>query len=49
MIMLRYSLEGWLAELMNMAMSDAVEDTVTFYMMGGKYFVPCSAILEASE
>lgn len=49
MIMLRYNLEGWLAELMNMAMSDAVEDTVTFYMMGGKYFVPCSAILEASE
>jgi hypothetical protein len=28
-------LEDYLGELMNMAMSDAVDDTVTFYMIGG--------------
>lgn len=49
MIELRYALESWIGSIMNMAISDAVEDTVTFYMIGGKYFVPCSVILEASQ
>jgi hypothetical protein len=34
---------------MNMAMNDAVEDTVTFYMIGGQFLVPCSAILEKAQ
>jgi hypothetical protein len=46
---LRTNLENWLGEIMNMAVSDAVEDTVTFYVIGGKYMVPCSAILEAAD
>lgn len=49
MIELRYALESWVGSIMNMAIADSVEDTVTFYMIGGKYFVPCSAILEASQ
>lgn len=49
MIELRYALESWIGSIMNMAVSDAVEDTVTFYMIGGKYFVPCSIILAASQ
>ena len=49
MIELRYALESWIGSIMNMAIADAVEDTVTFYMIGGKYFVPCSVILEASQ
>jgi hypothetical protein len=40
----------YLGELMNMAMNDSIlTDTVTFYFIGGKYLVPCSSILEASE
>ena len=46
---LRTNLENWLGEIMNMAVNDAVEDTVTFYVIGGKYMVPCSAILEAAD
>lgn len=34
---------------MNMAVDDAVKDTVTFYVIGGKYFVPCSVILQAAD
>lgn len=49
MIELRYALESWVGSIMNMAIADSVEDTVTFYMIGGKYFVPCSVILEASQ
>ena len=47
---LQEGLSGWLVELMNMAMVDSmVGDTVSFYLVGGKYLVPCSALLEASE
>ena len=42
-------LENYLGELMNMAMSDAVDDTVTFYMIGGQYLVPGSAILDNAD
>jgi hypothetical protein len=42
-------LGDYLGEIMNMAMSDQLSDVVTFYMIGGKYFVPCSAILESAE
>lgn len=49
MIKIRYSLEQWIGAIMNMAVKDAIEDTVTFYMIGGKLFVPCSVILEASQ
>jgi hypothetical protein len=49
MIRLRYALENWLGAVMNMAVKDAVEDVVTFYVIGGKYLVPCSVILRASE
>ena len=34
---------------MNMAMSDAIDDTITFYMIGGQYLVPGSAILENAD
>jgi hypothetical protein len=35
---------------MNMAMNDSIlTDVVTFYFIGGRYFVPCSSILEAAE
>jgi hypothetical protein len=44
-----FSLREWLGEIMNMAIDDAVGDTVTFYIIGGKYLVPCSAILNAAE
>lgn len=47
---LRYRLSYWLTELMNMAIVDsAVGDTVSFYMVGGHYLIPCSALLEASK
>lgn len=47
---LRYRLSYWLTELMNMAIADsAVGDTVSFYMVGGHYLIPCSALLEASK
>ena len=50
MTMLQEGLSSWLVELMNMAMVDsAVGDTVSFYLIGGKYLVPCSILLEASE
>ena len=46
----RYGLSNWLIEIMNMAMADsAVKDTVSFYMIGGKYLVPCSVIIEAGK
>jgi hypothetical protein len=33
-----------------MAMVDSmVGDTVSFYLIGGKYLVPCSVLLEASD
>jgi hypothetical protein len=35
---------------MNMAIADsAVGDTVSFYMVGGRYLIPCSALLKASK
>lgn len=47
---LRYRLSYWLIEVMNMAMADvAVGDTVSFYMIGGKYLVPCSRLIEAGK
>lgn len=47
---LEYRLSYWLAEIMNMAIADStIMDTVSFYMIGGKYLVPCSVLLEANE
>ena len=47
---IKRQLGDYLGELMNMEMSEAVkEDKVTFYFIGGKYFVPASAILKAAE
>jgi hypothetical protein len=46
---LTFWLEDYLGELMNMAMNDAVDDTVTFYMIGGQFLVPGSAILKRAE
>lgn len=46
---LLFSLREWLGEIMNMAVDDAVEDTVTFYVISGKYLVPCSVILQAAD
>jgi len=42
-------LGDYLGEIMNMAMNDSVEDTVTFYMIGGQFLVPGSAILENAD
>lgn len=43
-------LQYWLIEIMNMAMADAsVDDTVSFYLIGGKYLVPCSVLIENAE
>ena len=47
--LLHLQLGEYLGEIMNMAMSDQLSDVVTFYMIGGKYLVPCSAILESAE
>lgn len=47
--LLQLQLGDYLGEIMNMAMSDQLSDVVTFYMIGGKYFVPCSVILESAE
>lgn len=44
-----FALQEWVAEIMNMAVVDGVGDTVTFYIIGGKYLVPCSIILRASD
>ena len=33
------------AELANMAIVDSVNDTVSFYLIEGKYFIPCSYLL----
>jgi hypothetical protein len=49
MLRLRLSLGGWVGEIMNMALKDGIEDTVTFYLIGGVYLVPCSAILLAAD
>lgn len=49
MARLRETLGHWLGEIMNMAVEDSVEDTVTFYMIAGRYLVPCSVILEAAD
>jgi hypothetical protein len=49
MASLRETLGHWLGEVMNMAVEDSVEDTVTFYMIAGRYLVPCSVILEAAD
>lgn len=47
---LRYRLSYWLIEIMNMAMADsAIGDTVSFYMIEGKYLVPCSRLIEAGK
>lgn len=42
------SLGKYLGEIMNLAVGD-VTDTVCFYLIGGKYLVPASKILEASK
>jgi hypothetical protein len=34
---------------MNMAIIDSEKDTVSFYVIGGQYMVPCSALLRASK
>jgi hypothetical protein len=35
---------------MNMAMIDSeVEDTISFYLIEGKYLIPCSVLIEASK
>ena len=47
--LLQSQLGEYLGEVMNMAMSDQLSDVVTFYIIGGKYLVPCSAILESAE
>jgi hypothetical protein len=50
MVELKYTLQQWLGAVMNMAVEDAaITDTVTFYMISGKYFVPCSVILKAAR
>lgn len=46
---LTFVLQDWLGEIMNMALTDAIEDTVTFYLISGRYLVPCSLILEMGE
>ena len=47
---LRYRLSYWLIEIMNMAMADiAISDTVSFYMIEGKYLIPCSRLIEAAK
>ena len=48
--LLKSGLSSWLIELMNMAMIDSeVGDTVSFYLIGGKYLVPCSVLINASQ
>ena len=46
---LEQELGNHLGEIMNMAMSDSISNKVTFYLISGKYLVPCSAILEQAE
>lgn len=42
-------LGSYLGEVMNMAIAEDNDDRVSFYVIAGKYLVPASAILEASE
>ena len=47
---LQKNLSYWLAELMNMALVDSeVGDTVSFYLISGRYLVPCSSIIRAAS
>lgn len=41
------NLQDYFAEVSNFAVAEEVEDTVTFYFIEGKYFVPGSHILKA--
>ena len=41
-------LEDYFAEIMNLAVSDALEDKVTFYYIGGGFLIPGSSILSKS-
>ena len=42
---LEICLENYFAEIMNLAISDSLEDKVTFYFIDGEYLVPGSRIL----
>lgn len=42
-------LGGYFAEIMNLAINDAVDDKVTFYFIGGGYLVPGSHILNQNH
>lgn len=40
-------LEGYLGEVMNMAINKNIDDNISFYLISGKYLVPASKILRA--
>jgi len=42
-------LKGYLGEIMNMAINIGIEDNIGFYLIAGRYLVPASKILEASQ
>lgn len=46
---LMFVLRDWIGEIMNMALNDSIKDTVTFYLISGRYLVPCSVILRVAE
>lgn len=47
---LEKNLSEWLIEIMNMALVDSeVDDTISFYLIGGSYLVPCSALIRAAD
>lgn len=43
---LEKNLQGYFAEVANLAITEEVDDLVTFYFIEGKYFLPTSYILE---
>lgn len=49
MRILEEALGAFFGDIANLAMSDAVADTVSFYIIEGNYFVPGSYILQAIE
>lgn len=42
-------LQGYLGEVMNMAINEGIDDNISFYLIAGKYLVPASEILEAAK
>lgn len=46
---LREFLKDYLGEIMNMTMTDSLEDTFCFYLISGKYLVPGSEIIKALQ